>query len=347
MIFHSRKLAAAVATAFAGVVLLAGAATASAAGPYTIQHTWKIGGEGRWDYLAVDSANHLLYIVRLNEVQVIDTNDGKVVKEITGLKHGHGVVFDADGKFGYISDGGGNEVLVFDRTSYDIVAHIPTGKNPDGMVFEPTTKTVWAFEGGGKKADVIDTSTNKIVASLPTGGTPEFPVADGKGMVYDNNEDLNVIEKFDAKSMKMTGQWSVLPCKEPSGLAMDTANRRLFSVCDGTMVVSDADAGKVVTTVPVGDGPDAVKYDAKAHMIFASNEDGTLSIIEQRSADKYVVLQKIKTMEGSKTMGFDHGTGVAYVAGAVFGTTPPKTAANPKPRPVPTPSSVVMFVVGK
>ena len=343
----SLSAAAGITAAVLMLAILAAARPASAADAYSVEHTWKIGGDGGWDYLTVDSPNHLLYIARGNRIQIVDVQTGKLVKEITGLKGTHGVVFDSTGKQGYISDGGDNAVRVFDRKTFELTGRIPTGQNPDGIVVEPATQRIFTFNGRSHDATVIDVATNKVVGTIPLMGKPEFPVADGKGTVWVNNEDKSTIQKIDAKTMKVTGEWSIKPCEGPSGLAIDKEHRRLFSVCDKVMAVSDADAGKVVATVPIGDGPDADGYDAKNHIVFSSNGEGTLSIIEQKSADEYTPLQTLKTMRSARTMALDSATGVAYLVGAQYGPPPAATPANPRPRPTIVPDTFVVLAVGK
>ena len=223
--------------------------------PYSIQDQWKVGGEGGWDYLVADSAAHRLYITHNSRVEVLDSASGKSIGAITGLKGTHGVALDDTGKYGYISDGGANAVVVFDRGSLQQIASIPAGTNPDGIAFEPVTKTVWAFNGRSRDVTVIDTATQKVIATVPLPGKPEFPVADGKGEVFDNIEDKNEIVRLDAKAPKVTATWPIAPCESPSGLAIDREGRRLFAVCDEKkMAVVDANSGKVIATPAIGDG---------------------------------------------------------------------------------------------
>ncbi len=206
---------------------------------------WTIGGEGGWDYLTSDPKAHRLYVTHGPRVEVLDTDSGKVVGSITGLKGTHGVALDDSGKYGYVSDGGANVVVVFDRATLATVASIPAGTNPDGIMFEPVTKTVWAFNGRSNNATVIDTAQRKVVATIPLDGKPEFPVADGKGTVFVNIESKNEIVRLDAADKKITATWPLANCESPSGLAIDPAGRRLFAVCDGgKMAVVECELGK-------------------------------------------------------------------------------------------------------
>ena len=279
-------------------------------------------------------------------MEVLDAASGKSIGAITGLKGTHGVALDDAGKYGYISDGGANAVVVFDRINLQTVTSIPAGVNPDGIVFEPVTKTVWAFNGRSKDVTVIDTATQKVVATVPLPGKPEFPVADGKGLVFDNIEDKSEIVRLDAKEPRITATWSVSPCESPSGLAIDRAGRKLFAVCDEKkMAVVDADSGKVIATPAIGNGPDAAFYDPKTKLAFSSNGEGTITIIDASNGN-YKVLQNLSTQQGARTMAMDSSTGKIYVVTAQFGPRPEATAANPRPRPAIVPDSFTVIVAG-
>ena len=328
-------------------LILFGSMAASAQKPYSVLTQWKIGGEGGWDYLTSDPAAHRLYVTHGPRVEVLDSDTGKVVGSITGLKGTHGVALDDSGKYGYVSDGGANAVVVFDRSTLATVASIPAGTNPDGIVFEPKTKTVWAFNGRSSNATVIDTAARKAVATIALSGKPEFPVADGAGAVFANIESKNEIVRFDAAAKTITATWPVANCDSPSGLAIDTAGRRLFAVCDGgKMAVVDANTGKTVANPSIGEGPDSARYDAKRKLAFSSNGGGTLTIVDA-SKPTYPVLQNLDTQKGARTMTLDWVTGRIYLATAEFGERPAPTAANPRPRPAIVPGSFTILVVGQ
>jgi YVTN family beta-propeller protein len=329
------------------MVVAPGVSALAATGPYAVVDKWVIGGQGGWDYLLADPSMHVVYLTHGPRVEVVDTKTGKAVGSITDLKGTHGIALDAEGKYGYISDGGANAVVVFDRKTYAKVNSIATGTNPDGIAFEPVTKTVWAFNGRSNDASVIDTATMKVVATIKLSGKPEFPQADGKGTVFVNIETKNSIVRLDAKGLKVTAEWPLAGCESPSGLAMDTAGRRLFSVCDGKkMAVTSADSGKVLKLVEIGDGPDAAGYDAKNQVAFSSNSDGTLTVVDAKGSD-YKVIQNVETPKRARTMSFDAGTGRIYLLAAEYGPTPAATAAVPKPRPTVVPGSYSVIVVGK
>jgi YVTN family beta-propeller protein len=332
----------------AGAVVAVGMAPAMIAAqqPYQVIDQWKIGGEGFWDYMTVDSAAHRLYITHGVKVDVVDTESGKVVGAISGLHGIHGVALDDAGKYGYISDGGGNAVVVFDRGTLEKVATIAAGTNPDGIVFDPSTKTVWAFNGRSKDATVIDTATRKVVATIALPGKPEFPAVDGQGNVYDNIEDKNEIVRLDAHAYKVTAEWPT-GCDSPSGLAMDQAGHRLFSVCDGKkMAVIDASTGKSLALPPIGQGPDAAAYAPEKNLAFASCGEGTLTVIDA-STPAFAAIENLSTMRGARTMAYDPATDRAYLVTAEFGPPPAATKEHPHPRPSIVPGSFTVIVVGR
>jgi len=314
--------------------------------PYHILDRWKIGGDGGWDYLTVDSPAHRLYLTRGARVDVLDTQTGKSVGTIAGLHGTHGVAFDDAGKFGYISDGVGNAVVVFDRATLATVATIPAGTNPDGIVFEPATHTVWAFNGRSKDVTVIDAATSKVVATIPLPGKPEFPAVDGKGTVFDNIEDKGEIVRLDAHAKKLTAEWPI-GCDSPSGLAYDVPGNRLFSVCDGKkMAVVDSNTGKVLATPAIGDGPDAAGWDPAHKLAFASSGDGILSVVDA-GAPGYPTIESLPTQRSARTMAYDAATGRVYLVAAEFGPKPAPTPDNPRPRPTMVPGSFTVLVVGR
>ncbi len=317
---------------------------------FQVQHEWKLGGEGGWDYLAVDPASKLLYITRGTHVMVVDTTQGKQVADIPGLHGIHCVVFSSDGVHGYITDGGANAVAVFNRKTNTIEKSIAVGDHPDGAVFEPVTKTVWAFNGRGRNVSVIDTNTDTVVATIALPGKPEFPVADGRGNVYDNIEDKSEIVKLDAKTHTVTATWPVAPCESPSGLAIDKDHLRLFAACDNKMMaVVDADSGKVVATPATGDGPDAARFSPKYEVAFSPNgEDGTLTVVHEDGPDRYSVVQTLATKKSARTMAMDLDGSRVYLVGAEFGPRPAAaTADNPRQRPAIIPGSFEVIVVGR
>jgi YVTN family beta-propeller protein len=321
-------------------------AASAAAQNYHVADQWKLGGQGGWDYLLSDDAAHRLYVTHNSRVEIVDTATGKLIGAITGLKSTHGVTLNPDGKTGYISDGAGNAIVVFDRADFSIQATVPTGTNPDGIIYEPVTKTIWAFNGRSNNVSVLDTASNKVVDTMPVPGKPEFPQVGGQGSVFVNIADKNEIVKFDAASRKVVATWPLPGCESPSGMAIDVAKHRLFSVCDGgRMAVVDYDEGKVLGLAAIGDSPDAAAFDAKHGLAFSSNGgDGTLTIVDTGKPG-FPVRQTVKTEKGARTMALDALTGRVYLVTAEFGPPPAATEATPHPRRSVVPDSFKIIVV--
>jgi DNA-binding beta-propeller fold protein YncE len=339
------------ARSFAAAALLCGLFAAArplaAQQPYKILDRWKIGGDGGWDYLLVDSPAHRLYLTRGARVDVLDTQTGKAVGSIAGLHGTHGIALDNTGKFGYISDGGGNAVVVFDRITLATVATIPTGQNPDAIAFEPATQTVWAFNGRSHDVSVISATSRTVVVTIPLPGKPEFAAVDGKGTIFVNIEDKNEIVRLDAKTNKLTAEWPLTGCDGPSGLAFDIAGGRLFSACDGKkMAVTDAKSGKSLATAAIADGPDGADWDAAHKLAFASCGEGVLSVIGA-AAPGYPTIQSLPTQRGARTMAYDSAADRIYLVTAEFGPRPDPTPDNPRPRPTILPGTFTVIVVGR
>ena len=195
-------------------------------------------------------------------------------------------------------------------------------------------------------ATAIDAASGKVAGTVALDGKPEFPVSDGKGNVYVNIEDKSEIAQLDPQTLKVKKTWSLSPCEEPSGLAIDLEARRLFSVCSNNkMAVVNADSGQVIATVAIGNGPDAAGYDPARKLVFSSNGEGTLTVVRQDSPDKYTVLENAATERSARTMSLDTKTHKIYLSAAQLGAAPEATADNPHPRPKIIPDSFHVLVL--
>jgi len=330
------------------LVLLLSAA-AFAAGPgYHLINTWKLGGDGGWDYLTADSDARRLYISRATRVLVIDLDSGKQVGEIPDTPGVHGIALDHKRGKGYVSDGGDGTVTVFDMKSLKTLSKIKVGQRPDAILFDPATDHVFTFNAGTQDSTVIDVTKDAVVGTIPLGGKPEFAATDLKGTVYVNMEDKNSLYAIDANKLTVKSKWALPGCEEPSGLAIDRKNRRLFSGCEKIMAITDADSGQQVANAPVGEGVDAAAYDDETGLAFASaGGDAKLTVVQSSGADKYAVVETPATQKGARTMALDTKTHNIYLVTAEFGPRPAPTAQNPHPRPSIVPGSFVVLVMGK
>ncbi len=296
----------------------------------------KIGipGDGFWDYLIADSATGRVFVSHGTEVDVVDSKKGEVMGKIDGLKLVHGIALAPEFNRGFISDGAANQVVVFDLTTLAKVGEVGAGMNPDGIIYDPATKRVFAFNGRSASATVVDAEKGTLAGTVTLEGKPEFPAPDGKGHVYVNIEDKSEVMDIDAMALAVVHKWPLAPCEEPSGMAMDTKTRRLFSGCGNKlMAVMDADTGKVVTTVPIGGGVDSTWFDPGTKYVLNScGQDGVLTVIHEDSPDKYTVVENVKTEKGARTMALDRETHNIYLAVAQVEILPP-AAGDAKGRP--------------
>ena len=331
------------------IALLVLALGAAGAQPYKLVKTIPIPGSGGWDYLYADSPNRRLYVSHGTEVNVLNLDSGTIIGKIPNTNGVHGIAIAGELNRGFISDGRDNQVTIFDLKNLSVISNVKAGTNPDGIVYDAYSKRVFAFNGRSHDMTAIDAETGHVAGTLPLGGKPEFPATDSKGDVFVNIEDKSELVRFDPKTLAIKNRWPLAPCESPSGLAIDTAHARLFPVCENKiMAVVDADTGKVITTVPTGEGTDAAAFDPGIKLAFSSNGgDGTLTIIRQESADKYAVLQNVQTRRGARTMALDLKTHTVYLSDAEFGERPAATAANPRPRPKIVPGTFKLLVVAQ
>jgi DNA-binding beta-propeller fold protein YncE len=285
------------------------AVAAPPADGYSVIKKIPIPGEGSWDYLTVDEGARRLYVSHGTQVEVLDVDSGSIVGSIPKTPGVHGIAIAADLGRGFVSNGKASTVTIFDLKTLKPIADVATGQKPDAIIFDPATARVFAFNGGGNSATAIDAATGKVAGTVDLGGGPEFAAADGNGFVYDNLEDENQVLKIDSRKLTVEQRWPTAPCASPSSMAMDRANRRLFVGCRSkVMAVMNADTGKVITTVPIGDHVDATAFDPATKLIFNSNGEGTITVIRQDSPDKYSVVETVKTLPRAKTMALDPRT---------------------------------------
>jgi DNA-binding beta-propeller fold protein YncE len=311
---------------------------------------WRLGGDGGWDYLTMDSASHRLFVSRGSRVDVIDVVSGKSVGVIPDTQGVHGIALANGLNRGYTSNGRANSVTVFDLDTLKITQEVPiTGKNPDAILFDAWSKRVFTFNGASKDATVLDASSLAVIRTIPLPDKPEFAADDGHGRVFVNIEsDPGQLVAIDSKTMTVKSTWTLKGCNSPTGLAIDAAHGRAFSVCEGkVMAVTDSSSGKQIALLPIGEHPDAAVFDAKRATAYSSNGEGTLSIIRQGSADRYSAVATLTTQRGARTMALDASTGRIYLATAEFGPAPPASAEQPHPRPAPMADSFVILVVGE
>jgi DNA-binding beta-propeller fold protein YncE len=288
------------------VVVAAPLFAAGADSGYKVTKRIAIGGDGGWDYLTFDQASRRLFIARANRVMVVDVDGGKLLGEIPGTNGVHGVAIAAKAARAVASNGKDNSVLIFDLKTLAAVGTVKTGGKPDAILFEPLTGLVATSDGASNDVTLVDVEKAAAVGTIALPGRPETGVSDGKGKIFVNLEDKGAIAVIDILARKVVATWPLAGCEEPTGLAYDAANRRLFSGChNSTLVVVDADSGKNVQKLTIGAGVDAVTFDAGKKLVFTSNGEGNVSVVRQESADKYSSYENVPTAPKAKTIALD------------------------------------------
>lgn len=302
------------------LILLASFSPIIQAQSYKITNRIQLGGAGGWDYLTVDEAAGRLYVSHATEVMVVDLKKNALIGTIPDTKGVHGIALAPDLNKGFISCGRDSSVAVFDLKTTNVTARVKvTGRNPDAILYDPFKKLVFTFNGGSSNSTVLDARTNKIITTIPLAGKPEFSVSDGKGKVYVNIEDRSMLSVINANTLKVENAYSIAPGEEPSGLALDEVNHRLFIVCSNKrMVVMNALSGKVITILPIGGRVDGVAFDPGLKRAYSSNGDGTMTVVQEETPEKFRVLENVPTQIGARTISCDKTTHTLYLPTAQY-----------------------------
>jgi YVTN family beta-propeller protein len=319
----------------------------SAPSGYHILKTVKLGGEGGWDYLSIDPAARHIFIAHGTHVVVADADSGAIVADIPDTPGVHGLAVAPDANRGYVSDGTSNSADIVDLKTLKKIGNVAVGQRPDGITYDPASKRVFTYNSS-HDATAIDAATGKVVGTVMLGGKPEFSTYDGKGTGFVNIEDKSEVIAFDTNTLAVKAHWPLAPCEEPSGMALDAAHNRLFSVCGNSlMAVLDTTNGKLITSIKIGDGADAARYDAGTGLVFASSGDGKLTIVHEDSPAKFTALDTVDTAAGARTMEIDPKTHNVYTVTADREAAPAPTPDGQRPRPRLVPDSFKLIILGK
>ena len=303
---------------------------AQSSSSYRVTRTYTLGGDGSWDYIVPDPPNHRLFIARQNRVMVVDEDSGTLLGEVTGIQGAHGTALaDATGH-GFATSGNDRSVVMFDLKTFKVLGRIPAAEDADAILYDSASNRVFTLNGDAHSSTVIDPRAGTLITNIPLGGKPEYGASAGDGKVYANLTDTSEVVEIDAKTATVARRWSTAPCGQPVAMVIDTAHHRLFSGCrSGVMAVSDYQAGKVVATVPIGAGVDGAGFDAASGNVFASNADGTLTVIHQDTPDRYHVAENVQTPQGSRNMGLDPTNHRVFIVSAKFGPVPAGARRGP------------------
>jgi len=324
------------------------AAQTSGGRAYHVVRQIVLGGDGRWDYITVDTAGNRLFIARQTRVMVVDPASGQLLHEIPGIDGAHGVALDYSTGHGFASSGRDGQVTMFDLKTLEVLGKAPAAPDADAVLYDPVSKRVFTFNGDANSSTVIDPVTGKAVDTIALGGKPEFGVSAGNGKLYANIEDHGEVVEIDARSHRVTRRWSVSPCTGPTGLAIDRAHQLLFSGCHSkVMAISDVAAGRVIATVPIGEGVDGNAFDEETGLAFASNGAGTLTVVHEDSPTKFSVVGSVPTSKGARTMALDPRSHQIYTVTADLGPAPEPTEKEPHPRPSVVPGTFRLLLLAQ
>lgn len=268
--------------------------------------THQVSGDEGWDYLLADHTQNKLYVSHGLQVNIINETTGNSIGVISNTPGVHGIAIVAALKKGYTSNGKSGECTVFDLHTNAVLRKIKVGENPDAIFYDDFSKKLFVFNGHSLNASIIDPVKDQVIATIPLGGKPETGVSDGKGKVYVNIEDKNEVVCVDASTFKVIKRFKLAGGEEPSGLAIDRVTSRLFVGCSNkVLIVLDANTGKQITTLPIGEGSDGVVFDPQLKFVYSANGEGTLTIIKEFNANKFEVLENVKTKKGARTIALD------------------------------------------
>lgn len=299
---------------------------------YSVGASFALGGSGRWDLLDIDSAQHHLFVSRSDRVDVIDTGNGKLVASINGVDGAHGVALAPSLNRGFATAGTTDSVIEFDLATLKREREFKVnGHAPDAILFDAHSGRLFVFNAHSNNASILDAVSGKELATIGFEGNPELPASDGNGHVFVNIEDKAQLVEIDAQGMQIMHVWPLDGCEEPTGLALDTAHARLFSVCQNrTMVITDANDGRQVARVAIDEGPDGAEFDSEKRLVFIPcGKSGTLSIVQEDDPDHFRVMQTLTTQTSARTIALDHKTHRLYLPAARF--EPPVEGAKGRP----------------
>ncbi|MEO5650585.1 MAG: YncE family protein [Ginsengibacter sp.] len=301
---------------------------------FSITKTYPIKSPGGWDYIAVN--NHKIYTSHSTQVNILDENSGDSVGFIPGTTGVHGIAFCNELQKGYTSNGRLNNVFVFDLLTHQVLKTIATGGNPDAITYESFSKKIITCNGRGKSLSVIDPIKDVIIATIDLGAKPEEAASNGKGKLYVNLEDKNEIAEIDMKTFTVLNRWSIAPGESASGLAYDKKTDRLFAVCENKMmIVVNAANGKVITSLPIGEGCDGVVFDEEENLAFASCGEGNITVVKEKNANSFAVVQNIKTKPSARTIAIDPANHTLFLPAAEVEPEDPNAAPNTRRKIVP------------
>jgi DNA-binding beta-propeller fold protein YncE len=315
------------------LALAASLCCAAEAPGFKVTKTYPVPGNGGFDYIVFDAPSNRLYVSHGTEVNVVDADSGKLLGTVHDTPGVHGISIVPDLHRGFTTNGGNATVSVFDTQSFKTLKNISVAADPDFTFYDAALHRVLVCHGDSAQITEIDPDREEVSGKIPLGGGAEAAVVDSKGRGFVNLEEESTVVVFDPAQLKVTSRWPITGCKTPTGLAMDKTNSRLFIGCRSkVLAVMDANNGKVIATLPIGDRVDAVAFDSGKQLVFASNGDGTISVIKQNDPDHYTSVGQIPTQPSAKTMAHDPKTGRLFLSAAEMETAPSGERRRSRPK---------------
>jgi len=328
-------------------IILVMNASAQTTAQYKVVKRINVAGDGGWDFLTVDEPNQHLFLSHGTVVDVVDLKTDKTIATIPETKGVHGITIANDLNKGFISNGRDTSITVFDLKTFVTLEKVKIkGISPDAILYDKFSHRVFSFNARSNDVTVLDAKTNKIIETIKFEGNPEVAVTDDNGTIYVNIEDKSTIVVIDAVALKIKNVWSLSPGEEPTGLALDNKTHRLFSGCaNKLMVVMNAETGKVVTTLPIGEGCDGVAFDPEKKCAYSTNGEGTMTVVKEEDANTFKVIETVTTQKGAKTIALSTTTHLVFTPAAEYGERPEPTKENPKPRAKIKPNTFAVLVI--
>ncbi len=317
------------------LLIAAGMSTGLQAQTFKVQK-FSIGGEGGTDYLTAEPGTGRVFVSRGSHVMVLDGNKGTVIGDIPETPNTHGIALAPKSNHGFTSNRGDSTVSMFDLTTLALIKKIkiPAG-GMDGIMYDDfSDRVILTNHSKPGTATAVDPNTGVITGQAQLeDDAPEGAASDGKGKLFVNNERKNTIQVLDAKTMTVLASWPISPCEGPTGIAYDRATNRVFTGCGKTSAVLDAATGKIVATIPNGDGVDALGWDPSEKLIYIpAGRDSNVTIVHEDSPDKYSVVATVTTAAGAKTISVDPVKHAAYLFQPVYGPPPADAPQGPNGR---------------
>ena len=317
-------------------LLMTALCVAAEAPGFSVTKKYIVPGDGSFDYIIFDSSSSRLYVSHGPKMDVLDADSGKIVGKIEDTPGVHGIALVPKLHRGFTSNGKDSTVSVIDTETFKTIRKISVPEDPDMIIYDPQANRVLLCHGDAAVITVIDPEKEAVIGKINLGGPAEAAVLDGKGTGFVNLVDAAMVLTFDPQTLTVKQKWPTAGCRNPVGLAIDIPNSRLFIGCRSkVLAVMDANTGHVIETLPIGDGVDAVVFDSDNRLIFASNRDGTVSVIRQKSVNEYESVGDILTQKSAKTMAFDPRSKRLFLPAAEMLPPPPGNAqpshSTPKP----------------